>query len=187
MSNLASFIISIVLILLATGIFVANKRGLITNEVLSSGSNIASVLAFVLAIAIFALPQLASQNNSASIEEDKAAVTAIVNLELKSAVELDLVTLESLYTKNAIVVDRHGTPNDESDDTVNIGWDNIRTHYIGLQLFYKPKTMSLVKLNVDVLGDKATATHRGVLIDDIYREDLSIYTLNKINGHWLIT
>lgn len=62
-----------------------------------------------------------------------------------------------------------------------------KVQYIGLQVFYKPKTMSLVNLNVDVLGNKATATHRGVMMDDLYREDLSIYTLEKINGRWLIT
>jgi hypothetical protein len=187
MSNIASIFVSILFLLFAVGLFVANRRGSIANETLSRWSNITSILAFVLAVVIFVLPQLTNLSNTATVEEDKAAVNAIINLEVKSAVELDLVTLESLYTKDAVVVDRHGTPNDEIDDILYTGWENIRKHYIGLRITYEPQTMSLVNLNIDVVGNKATATHSGVMMDNDYREDLSIYTLEKRNGHWLIT
>jgi hypothetical protein len=185
--SIANISISVVLLLIAIGLIVAHNRGLITNDFLSRWSNIASILALVLAIVIFALPSLNSQTNTASVEQDKDAIAALVNLEVRSTIQLDLVTLESLYASNAIVIDHRGTPTDESDDIVYQGWENIQKHYLGIQLFYKQRTMSLIDLSVDVVRNKATASHRGTIINGVSREDLTIYHWEKRDGRWLIT
>ena len=42
--------------------------------------------------------------------------------------------------------------------------------------------MSLVDLTIDLAGNKATGVHKGVILDGEYREDISIYTLEKRGG-----
>lgn len=124
-------------------------------------------------------------NASAQATELEQVRTVILN-EVGAAVSQDLGRLQSLYAPNAVVIDRNGTPADPGDDTIWQGWANIQRRY---QAFFSAKvtSMNLVDLSIQVNNDQATGTHRGVVLNGIYSEDLGNYSLEKIDGAWLIT
>ena len=111
--------------------------------------------------------------------------TVILN-EVNGTVARDLTLLKSLYAPNAVVVDHHGTPDDPGDDTTWNGWANIERRY---QAFFSAgySALTLVDLSIQVTGNQATGTHQGVVLDGITFPDTGIYTLEKLDGQWLIT
>lgn len=117
---------------------------------------------------------------------DPELVRSVILAEVEATVAQDLDRLESLYTPNAIVIDRNGTPDDPSDDTTWRSWANIERRY---QAFFSegPTSISLVDLSIQMDGDQATGTHKGAVLDGTYYPDIGIYTLEKQNGAWLIT
>lgn len=119
---------------------------------------------------------------------DEELIRAIIQIEVKSASERDLLVLESIFTSNAIVINRNKTPYDSSDDLVYTGWNNIRQlHYINLfrsQNWQPP--IYLVDLQIKISNNRATGTHKGLVSNNTYFEDYSIYTLEKANGNWQI-
>lgn len=119
---------------------------------------------------------------------DEEIVLAVIQTEVKAASERNLLILESIFTPNAIVMNRNKTPYNSSDDLIYTGWDNIRQlHYINLfrsQTWQPPSY--LVDLQIEISNDKATGTHRGLVSNNTYFEDYSIYTLERIDGKWLI-
>lgn len=119
---------------------------------------------------------------------DKEIVQAIIQTEIKAASERNLLTLESIYAPNAIIINRNKTPYDSSDDLTYTGWDNIRQlHYVNLfRSLNWQSPIYLVDLQIEVSSIKATGTHRGLVSNNTYFEDYSIYTLEKISGKWLI-
>lgn len=113
-------------------------------------------------------------------------VRAVILNEVNASVAQDLDTLEAIYAPTAVVIDRNGTPTDTSDDTVWQGWPNIERRY--LAFFSAGHTaINLVDLSIQVDGNQATGTHQGTVLDGVLYPDLGVYTLEKINGEWLIS
>lgn len=110
----------------------------------------------------------------------------VILTEVNGTVAQDLSLLRSLYTPDAIIVDRNGTPDDPSDDTTWRGLANIERRY---QAFFSSgvSSLTLVDLSIQVNGDQAIGTHQGVVLDGTLYPDQGVYTLEKIGGRWLIT
>jgi len=113
-------------------------------------------------------------------------VRAVILNEVNATVARDLPFLKSLYAPEAVIIDRHGTPDDPSDDTTWRGWANIERRY---QAFFSdgPAAINLVDLSIQVDGDQASGVHQGVVLDGTLYPDRGVYTLEKIDGQWLIT
>lgn len=120
---------------------------------------------------------------------DKEIVKANIETEVKASSERNLLLLESIYAPNSVVINRMKTPYDSGDDLIYTGWDNIRQlHYVNLfksQVWQSP--IYLTDLQIEISNNKATGTHRGIVSKGNYFPDYSIYTLEKIDGVWLIT
>ncbi len=117
---------------------------------------------------------------------DQEQVRRVILDETEAAAEQDLERLKSLYAPNAIVVDRNGTPNDRSDDTIWQGWANIERRYSAF-FSLDVSSISLRQLSILINGDEAVGTHQGAILDGTLFEDNGSYTLTKIDGQWLIT
>jgi hypothetical protein len=98
----------------------------------------------------------------------------------------DLNLLKSLYAPQAVVVDHSGTPDDPADDTIWQDWANIERRY---SAFFSSgaSALTLVDLSIQVDGQRAVAMHQGAVLDGTLYPDRGIYTLEKIDGRWLIT
>jgi hypothetical protein len=117
---------------------------------------------------------------------DLEQVRLIILNEVDSAIAQDLSRLKSIYAPDAIVIDRNGTPDDTSDDTTWSGWANIERRYLA---FFSSgfSSLTLVDLSIQTNGNQATGRHEGVVLDGTLYSDEGIYTLEKIDGRWLIT
>ena len=117
---------------------------------------------------------------------DQEQVRLVILAEVNGAIDQDLTLLKSLYAPNATIVDRNSTPADTDDDTTWRGWVNIERRYAA---FFASgfSTARLVDLVVEIENNRATGTHQGVILDDVFYEDLGIYSLEQIEGQWLIT
>lgn len=124
-----------------------------------------------------------AQPNPAS---DPEQVRAVILSEVNGTVAKDLALLKSLYALDALVIDRHGTPDDPGDDTTWQGWANIERRYLA---FFSagPSALNLVDLAIQVDGNRAVGTHQGVVMDGTLYRDRGVYTLEKLNGQWLIS
>ena len=113
-------------------------------------------------------------------------VRQVIFNEVSGAIAQDLEYLRSLYAPDAVVVDHNGTPTDPSDDTTWRGWVNIERRY---RAFFAAgfSSLNLIDLTIRVDGDRATATHTGVVLDGAAYPDQGVYALEKLNGQWLIT
>jgi len=129
--------------------------------------------------------QPTSVPNTSAVSDAELVRTVILN-EVNGTISRDLALLESLYAPDAMVIDHNGTPDEAGDDTTWTGWVNIERRY---QAFFTAafNTIALVDLSIQVNGDQATATHQGVVLDGILYPDQGVYTLQKINGQWVIT
>ncbi|MBE7555205.1 MAG: nuclear transport factor 2 family protein [Anaerolineales bacterium] len=117
---------------------------------------------------------------------DPEQIRAVILNEVNATVAQDLVLLKSLYAPDAVIIDHNGTPDDPGDDTTWQGWANIERRYLAF-FSVGPSSLTLVDLAIQVDGNRAMGTHRGVVIDGTLYRDQGIYTLAKLNGHWLIT
>ena len=128
---------------------------------------------------------VAAANAPASASDLEAVRNVILN-EVNAAVSQDLGQLQTLFAPNAVVIDRAGTPDDASDDTVWQGWANIERRY---QAFFSSgvSSLTLVDLAIQLNGNQAIATHQGVVQDGVLYADQGSYTLENIDGRWLIT
>jgi hypothetical protein len=117
---------------------------------------------------------------------DPEQVRLVILNEVDSAIAQDLTLLKSLYAPGAVVVDHNGTPDDPSDDTTWNGWANIERRYLA---FFSAgfSSLTLVDLSIQMNGNQATGRHEGVVLDGTLYPDQGIYTLEKIDGQWLIT
>lgn len=117
---------------------------------------------------------------------DPQQVRDVILNEVNGAIAQDLALLQSLYAPDAVVIDHNGTPDDPSDDTTWRGWANIERRYLA---FFSAgySSLTLVELSVQMNGERATGTHRGVVLDGTLYPDRGIYTVEKLNGRWLIT
>ncbi|MCB0213323.1 MAG: nuclear transport factor 2 family protein [Anaerolineae bacterium] len=117
---------------------------------------------------------------------DPQAVRNVILDEVNAAMAQDLGRLETLFAPSAVVVDHSGTPDDPSDDTVWQGWANIERRY---QAFFSSgvSSLTLVDLAIQIDGNRAIATHQGVVQDGVLYPDQGTYTLENSNGQWLIT
>lgn len=117
---------------------------------------------------------------------DPEQVRATILNEVNGTIAQDLILLKSLYTTDAIVIDRNGTPDEPGDDTTWRGWANIERRYLA---FFSAgfSSLTLTDLSIQMNGNQATGTHRGVVLDGTLYPDRGIYTLEKINDQWLIT
>lgn len=124
--------------------------------------------------------------NAPAAATDLEAVRNVILNEVNAAVSQDLAQLQTLFAPNAVVVDRAGTPDDPSDDTVWEGWANIERRY---QAFFSSgvSSLTLVDLAIQLNGHQAIATHQGVVQDGVLYADQGSYTLENIDGRWLIT
>ncbi len=124
-------------------------------------------------------------NPLASVSDPQQVRTVILN-ENRGAIAQDLEFLESLYTPDAFIIDRNGTPDQPGDDTTWRGWVNIERRYLA---FFSAgfSSLTLVDLSIQVTGNQAVGAHQGVILDGILYPDGGIYTLEKINGQWLIS
>jgi hypothetical protein len=119
---------------------------------------------------------------------DPEQVRAVILKEVNATVARDLPFLKSLYAPDAVIIDRHGTPDDPGDDTTWRGWANIERRYLAF-FSQGPSAISLVDLSIQVDGDgdQARGIHQGVVLDGTLYPDQGVYTLEKIDGQWLIT
>jgi hypothetical protein len=117
---------------------------------------------------------------------DPEQVRKVILNEVNGAIAQDLALLKSLYAPEATVIDHHGTPDNPDDDTVWQGWANIERRYLA---FFAAgfSSLTLVDLSIQMNGEQATGTHQGVVLDGTLYPDEGIYTLQKIEGQWLIT
>ncbi|MBE7470197.1 MAG: nuclear transport factor 2 family protein [Anaerolineales bacterium] len=129
------------------------------------------------------LPATSSPSN---LSADPEQVRAVILTEVNATVAQDLALLKSLYTPDAVVIDRNGTPADPSDDTTWQGWANIERRY---QTFFSSNitSLTLVDLAIQLDGERAVATHQGVVLDGTLYRDRGIYTLTKLGNQWLIS
>jgi len=123
---------------------------------------------------------------SSSALPDPQQVRNVILTEVNASVARDLALLRSLYTPDAIIIDRNGTPDDPADDTVWRGWANIERRY---QAFFSGgiNSLTLVDLSIQVNGERAIGTHQGVVLNGTLYPDQGVYSLEKIGGQWLIT
>lgn len=126
--------------------------------------------------------------NSNSVTTDFKEIERVIYTEVEASIAKDLLLLESLFSENAIVIDRQGTPLDSSDDLVYEGWEQIKEqHYIRFFACCNWESMSIVDLDIEASEYEAVGVHQGIIIDnEYYSEDITIYTLEKIQGKWLI-
>lgn len=122
----------------------------------------------------------------ATAAPDPEQVRAVILNEVNATVARDLPFLKSLYAPDAVIIDRHGTPDDPADDTTWRGWANIERRYLAF-FSQGPSAISLVDLSIQVDDDQARGTHQGVVLDGTLYPDQGVYTLEKIDGQWLIT
>lgn len=122
----------------------------------------------------------------ATTAPDPEQVRAVILNEVNATVARDLPFLKSLYAPNAVVIDRHGTPDDSADDSTWRGWANIERRYLAF-FSQGPSAISLVDLSIQVDGAQARGIHQGVVLDGTLYPDQGVYTLEKIDGRWLIT
>jgi hypothetical protein len=117
---------------------------------------------------------------------DPEQVRKVILNEVNGAIAQDLALLKSLYAPEATVIDHHGTPDNPDDDTVWQAWANIERRYLA---FFAAgfSSLTLVDLSIQMNGEQATGTHQGVVLDGTLYPDEGIYTLQKIEGQWLIT
>ena len=117
---------------------------------------------------------------------DPQQVRNIILNEVNGTVAQDIAYLKSLYAPDAVIIDRNGTPDEPGDDTIWQGWANIERRYLA---FFSEgvSSLTLVDLAIQLNGNQATGTHRGVVLNGTLYPDLGIYTLQKVNGQWLIT
>ncbi len=121
-----------------------------------------------------------------AVAPDPEQVRAVILNEVNATVARDLPFLKSLYAPDAVITDRHGTPDDPGDDTTWRGWANIERRYLAF-FSQGPSAISLVDLTIQVDGDQASGTHQGVVLDGTLYPDQGVYTLEKLDGQWLIT
>ena len=182
-----AYIISLVLILVGIFLLWMWRKGIIQSDFLEKLDQIAGILSLILGLlGLVGTPLI--RFNSPTQTEELIAIENIIETEVNAAVELNLAVLESIFASDAIVVNRQGTPNDEDDDIIFEGWETIKTHhYMGFQIHFAPEEMTLVDLTIGINGDVATAVHKGVILNGEYLDDISVYTLEKRRGRWLIT
>lgn len=124
---------------------------------------------------------------AAPVPSEPELVRTLILIEANATIAKDLAVLKSIYAPDAIVIDHNGTPDDASDDTTWQGWANIERRYLA---FFSAGFSSLTPVDLSIQMDndlQATATHRGVILNGTIYPDRGVYTLNKINGQWLIT
>jgi hypothetical protein len=134
-----------------------------------------------------AIVGLESQPTStvSTAETEEQQVKDVIEAEAKGFIDQDLILLESVWSPDGVLIERSGTPDNLNDDITVRGWPALRQRYI--KIFPKrPKSIVYVDLKIKVSGDKAIATDSGSIQDDIYGEDIGIFTLKKTNGKWLI-
>ncbi len=131
------------------------------------------------------VPSGPTPSRPASISDPQQVRTVILN-ENRGAIAQDLEFLESLYTPDALVIDRNGTPDEPGDDTTWRGWANIERRYLA---FFSAgfSSLTLVDLSIQVTGNQAAGAHQGVILDGILYPDKGVYSLEKINGQWFIS
>ncbi|MCL4295100.1 MAG: hypothetical protein KJ077_05205 [Anaerolineae bacterium] len=129
----------------------------------------------------------AQSTPAAPAPSEPELVRTVILIEANATIARDLAVLQSIYAPDAVVVDHNGTPDDASDDTTWQGWANIERRYLA---FFSAGFSSLTPVDLSIQMDsdlQATATHRGVILNGTVYPDRGVYTLNKINGQWLIT
>jgi hypothetical protein len=131
------------------------------------------------------IPSSATADLPSPIPDPEQVRATILN-EVNGTIAQDLILLESLYTTDAIIIDRNGTPDEPGDDTTWRGWANIERRYLA---FFSAgfSSLTLTDLSIQMNGNQATGTHRGVVLDGALYPDRGIYTVEKINDQWLIT
>jgi ketosteroid isomerase-like protein len=134
-----------------------------------------------------ALSPPAPSTPAAPAPSDPEVVRTVILIEANAAIAKDLAVLKSIYAPDAVVIDHNGTPDDPGDDTTWQGWVNIERRYMA---FFSAGNSSLTPVDLSIQMDndsQATATHRGVMLNGTVYPDRGVYTLNKINGQWLIS
>ncbi len=124
--------------------------------------------------------------NTPTAIPDSEQVRGVILNETTGAISQDLAFLKALYAFDAVVVDHKGTPDNLGDDTIWRGWINIERYY--LEFFASGfSSLNLVDLSIQMNGNRAIGSHQGVVLDGTLYSDDGVYTLEKVNGQWLIT
>jgi len=120
------------------------------------------------------------------IEEEKRLVTSVILNEVQAANQRNIYDILPLYTKNARIISRSRTIYTGDDTFYEMRTGAIREFYTD---FFNLNWYSyyLAELSVEsITGSYAKVTHRGVVSDGKYYRDLATYSLQKIDGEWLI-
>ena len=117
---------------------------------------------------------------------DEIAVKQLVEREVRAANARDLVTLDSLYIDDSLIINREFTPKDTTDDKIYNGKQGVNQFYQDFYSISSWTEYSIKNLRVVVDGDTAIGTHEGTTIDGVYTKDAATYRFKKIDGVWYI-
>ncbi|MEM7028144.1 MAG: nuclear transport factor 2 family protein [Chloroflexota bacterium] len=116
----------------------------------------------------------------------KQDIIQIISNEVNGLVNRNMAEVQQVFSTNAIVIDRNGTPGNSDDDIIWNGWPNIEQRYRAL-FSGQFTTLTLVELSVEFIGDNAIGRYKGIMVDDVFHADNGAYTLRNEAGQWQIT
>lgn len=126
----------------------------------------------------------------AEFSPEKLAIAEIITTEIEAAVNQNLLTLESLYTRDAQVVDMRGT-SDSSDDVIYRGWSEIRQRYMDFFSCCR-EIVGIYDLDIEIVDDRAVAVHHGTIAKfsdgtQYWSAHITVYELRRVNDTWMIS
>lgn len=116
---------------------------------------------------------------------DEDAVRQLITAEGATVVGQDIVGLMALWADDAVVTDAKHTPDDATDDATWQGRDAIRSRYVVLVFPGNPQTAGARDVQVQVSGDKATATSTTAIGSEVSQAG-DRWTFVKRDGRWWI-
>ncbi len=97
----------------------------------------------------------------------------------------DIAGLMDLWADDAVITDAKHTPDDATDDATWRGKDAIRSRYVVLVFPGNPQAAGARDVQVQVSGDKATATSTTAIGSEVSRGG-DRWSFVKRDGRWWI-
>ncbi|NEO86356.1 MAG: hypothetical protein F6J87_19180 [Spirulina sp. SIO3F2] len=180
-----NIVVASILAILATLLWWLSTRGYIQNKTLDRLDRVASISSFCLAVILLVWSQNTRVADS-HLRQAKQAVLEVIQTEVEAAQNANIGILAAIYAPDAVLLDKGETNRNPRDDVAYEGWDEIKDRYLKFWTDNKCNSMDLVDLVIEVNKNHAIATHRGVICDREYNQDVSYYELKKIKGKWFI-
>ncbi len=116
---------------------------------------------------------------------DDEAVRQLIAAEGAAVVAQDIAGLMDLWADDAVITDAKHTPDDATDDATWRGKDAIRSRYVVLVFPGNPQAAGARDVQVQVSGDKATATSTTAIGSEVSRGG-DRWSFVKRDGRWWI-